>query len=138
MTDSQVYQECRLCPRQCAVDRTNGIGLCGVPASLMVSKAMLHYWEEPCLSGKNGSGAVFFSGCGLGCVFCQNRDISEGKSGLFITEERLTDIFLELEQKGAQNINLVTAVQYTPSVIAALDAARKKGVTVPVVDNSGG
>ena len=130
---------CKLCPRKCGVDRIQGkAGYCGMDGHLRVARAALHMWEEPCISGEKGSGAVFFTGCGLRCCFCQNRDIAIGKSGKEITVDRLSDIFLELEEKGAANINLVTAVQYIPQIIVALEKARKKGFHLPVVYNSSG
>ena len=130
---------CRLCPRKCGVDRIHGkTGYCGMDGQVRVARAALHMWEEPCISGKKGSGAVFFTGCGLRCCFCQNHNIAIGKSGKIITVNRLADIFLELEQKGAANINLVTATQYVPQVIEALEKARDKGFHLPVVYNSSG
>ena len=130
---------CRLCPRKCGVDRIHGkTGYCGMDGQVRVARAALHMWEEPCISGKKGSGAVFFTGCGLRCCFCQNHNIAIGKSGKIIIVNRLADIFLELEQKGAANINLVTATQYVPQVIEALEKARDKGFHLPVVYNSSG
>ena len=130
---------CRLCPRKCGMDRIHGkTGYCGMDGQVRVARAALHMWEEPCISGKKGSGAVFFTGCGLRCCFCQNHNIAIGKSGKIITVNRLADIFLELEQKGAANINLVTATQYVPQVIEALEKARDKGFHLPVVYNSSG
>ena len=96
------------------------------------------YKEEPCLSGRSGSGAVFFSGCALGCIFCQNREIASGKAGLVISEARLAEIFLELQEKGANNINLVTAGHYVPQVIRALACAKSQGLRIPIVYNSSG
>ena len=133
------YRTCRLCPRACGVDRTAGErGVCRVGADLRVARAALHKWEEPCLVGKNGSGAVFFSGCGLGCAYCQNRAISRGEAGAEITVERLSDIFLELQSAEAANINLVTGTQFAPSILSALDRARANGLSLPVVWNTGG
>lgn len=134
-----LYENCTLCPRACHVNRQQGqTGFCQVPAKLMVARAALHMWEEPCISGENGSGAVFFSGCSMGCIFCQNQAIARGQSGKFITIERLADIFLELQSKGAHNINLVTPDHYGPSIIAALDLARKHGLSLPVICNCSG
>ena len=131
--------KCRLCPRECGVDRTDGKrGYCGMDSRIFAARAALHMWEEPCISGERGSGTVFFSGCSLRCCFCQNRDIALGDSGMEITVERLGEIFLELEKKGAANINLVTGTHYVPQIICALDLARAKGMTIPVVYNSGG
>ena len=106
--------------------------------TIRAARAALHMWEEPCISGKKGSGAVFFSGCGLRCCFCQNRDIAIGDSGKEISVERLAEIFLELQEKGAHNLNLVTATQWLPWVLPALDNARARGLTLPVVYNTGG
>ena len=133
------YTDCCLCPRNCHVDRTQGkTGYCGQTDQIRAARAALHMWEEPCISGKKGSGAVFFSGCGLRCCFCQNRDIAIGKSGLEITEDRLAEIFLELQEQGAANLNLVTGAHYVPQIIAALDLAREQGLRLPVVYNSSG
>ncbi len=132
------YTHCTLCPRACGIDRARGHGVCGESNVLRVSRAALHPWEEPCLSGKNGSGTVFFTGCNLGCIYCQNENISHGDHGKAITPERLAEIFLELQAQGAENINLVTAVHFTPHVRAALDRAKNDGLTLPVVYNSSG
>lgn len=133
------YRACRLCPRACGVDRTAGkTGVCRVGAELRVARAALHLWEEPCLTGENGSGTVFFAGCGLGCVYCQNREISRGEAGATVTVERLSEIFLELQSSGAANINLVTGTQFVPSILPALDLARANGLTLPVLWNTGG
>ena len=137
--DADAYRFCRLCPRACGVDRTAGkTGACRVGAELRVARAALHPWEEPCLVGDKGSGAVFFAGCGLGCVYCQNRAISRGEAGAAITVERLATIFLELQEAGAANINLVTGTQFVPSILPALASARERGLSLPVVWNSGG
>ena len=117
---------CTLCPRNCAVDRAGGErGICGQTEQLKVARAALHYWEEPCISGESGSGAVFFSGCALHCVFCQNRSIANGTAGKEITKERLAEIFLELQEKGANNINLVTPGHFAPQITEALRRAKK-------------
>ena len=129
---------CRLCPRDCNVDRKTGYGYCGMTEHIMAARAALHMWEEPVISGKNGSGAVFFSGCPLRCVFCQNHNIAIGKSGKEISMERLVEIFFELEEKGANNINLVTPTHYVPQIIEALEMARKAGLDLPVVYNTSG
>ncbi len=134
----KTYQHCTLCPRACGIDRTAAHGVCGERAALRVSRASLHLWEEPCLSGQIGSGTVFFTGCNLGCVYCQNDGISHGHHGKEISAERLSEIFLELQAQGAANINLVTAVHFVPHVIRALDMARANGLTLPVVYNSSG
>ena len=140
LTDiKDLYKKCRLCPRKCGVNRAVGErGFCGAGANPYVARAALHQWEEPCLSGTNGSGTVFFSGCSLGCVFCQNAEISRGAAGKEIDTARLSDIFLELEEKGAHNINLVSSSHYTPSVIEALDLAKARGLKIPIVYNSSG
>jgi len=132
-------KDCVLCPRECHVDRISGkIGYCKASDKLVVARAALHMWEEPCISGKEGSGTVFFSGCALGCVYCQNRSISKGLSGKIITIERLAEIFLELQDKGANNINLVTPSHYVPHIIEALNISRKRGLTLPIVYNCSG
>ncbi len=140
MNDIQEYKSvCALCPRRCGADRSGGpSGFCGVSDTLTVARAALHYWEEPCVSGENGSGTVFFSGCTLRCVFCQNRAISRGKAGKHISEDRLTEIFLELQEKGAHNINLVTPDHYCREIERSLKKAREKGLRTPVVTNTGG
>lgn len=133
------YENCLLCPRKCGINRSTGqTGVCGVSAKIRVARAALHYWEEPCISGEKGSGAVFFSGCSLHCVFCQNREISDGKAGKVISKERLSDIFLELKAKGANNINLVTPGQYIPDIVWAVRDARRRGMELPIVYNTSG
>lgn len=133
------YENCLLCPRKCRINRAIGqTGVCGVSAEIRVARAALHYWEEPCISGKKGSGAVFFSGCSLHCVFCQNREISDGKAGKVISKERLSDIFIELAGKGANNINLVTPGQYIPDIVWAVNDARSRGMKLPIVYNTSG
>ena len=107
-------------------------------SEVMAARAALHFWEEPCISGTEGSGAVFFSGCTLRCVFCQNHEIAAGAVGKPVTEERLSRIFLELQEEGANNINLVTATQFLPTVIPALQHAKEMGLTIPIVYNTGG
>ena len=138
-TQKTSYAPCTLCPRACHADRTEGQkGRCHVDAQIRVARAALHMWEEPCLSGRSGSGAVFFSGCALGCIFCQNREIASGEAGLVISEARLVEIFLELQEKGANNINLVTAGHYVPQVVRALACAKSQGLRIPIVYNSSG
>lgn len=133
------YKNCRLCPRACGVNRLEGErGFCGMGALPVVARAALHYWEEPCISGENGSGTVFFSGCNLRCIFCQNREISRGQAGKEIGTERLAEIFMELQEKGAHNINLVTGVLFIPSIAEALKQAKEKGLQIPIVYNCGG
>lgn len=132
-------RSCTLCPRMCRVDRTAGEkGFCGMGVAVQGARAALHMWEEPCISGKKGSGAIFFSGCTLKCVFCQNREIAEGKYGKEISSQRLTEIFLELQGNGAANINLVTAGHFVVPVKEALLRAKEQGLAIPVIYNSGG
>ena len=139
MDRTELYRSCRLCPRECKVDRMAGkTGFCGMTSEVMAARAALHFWEEPCISGTEGSGAVFFSGCTLRCVFCQNHEIAAGAVGKPVTEERLSQIFQELQEKGANNINLVTATQFLPTVIPALQHAKEMGLTIPIVYNTGG
>ena len=128
---------CLLCPRRCGAERSahEGRGVCGVGTLPRIARAALHMWEEPCISGTRGSGAVFFSGCGLRCVFCQNEAISHGGQGQDVTPARLAEIFRELEAQGAHNINLVTAAQFVPAVIEALTMYRPQ---IPIVYNSSG
>ena len=132
------YLNCTLCPRACGADRTVSHGFCKESSVLRAARASLHMWEEPPLSGKTGSGTVFFSGCNLGCIFCQNHEIAHENKGKEISPERLAEIFLELQEKGAANINLVTAVHFVPHVIRALDIAKIQGLHIPVVYNSSG
>ena len=130
---------CCLCPRECRADRRAGqAGRCGMTDQLVVARAALHMWEEPCITGRGGSGTVFFSGCALGCVYCQNHEIAAGHAGKQISVERLAEIFLELQAKGAENINLVTAGHFLPQVRKALGLAKAQGLTLPVVYNTGG
>lgn len=137
--DYKALIKCMLCPRKCGVDRINGQrGRCHMGADLVLARAALHYWEETCISGEKGSGAVFFAGCNLGCIYCQNYQISDGSSGETITVERLADIFLELQNQGANNINLVTPTHYVPQIIEALDISKKNGMILPVVYNTSG
>ena len=127
---------CNLCPRNCNVDRSENKGYCGQTDIIKVARASLHMWEEPCISGERGSGTVFFSGCGLRCVFCQNFDIAKGDIGKEITVERLAEIFCELKEKGAHNINLVTGDHFVPEIIKALDIAKANGMDLPIVFNT--
>lgn len=137
--ENTLLQDCTLCPRNCHIDRTNGRkGYCRETEEVVVARAALHMWEEPCISGEKGSGAVFFSGCPVGCVYCQNKTISRGLTGKKITLERLSEIFLELQEQGANNINLVTPSHYVPQIITALSLARQKGLELPIVYNCGG
>ena len=128
---------CSLCPRNCAVDRAAGErGICGQTNEVKAARAALHFWEEPCISGKEGSGTVFFSGCSLHCVFCQNEEIANGTVGKIITIERLAEIFLELQGKGANNINLVTPGHFIPQIKKALTLAKARGLHLPIVYNT--
>lgn len=131
------YETCGLCPRNCKVNRTDGKqGVCKVTSTLKVARAALHYWEEPCISGTKGAGAVFFSGCAMHCVFCQNESIAQGVAGKEISKERLTEIFLELQEKGANNINLVTPGQFVPHIVWSVENARNQGLNLPIVYNT--
>lgn len=129
---------CTLCPRNCKADRSNGqTGFCGQTNEIRAARAALHMWEEPCISGTNGSGTVFFTGCNLKCVYCQNSSIASGKQGKNISVERLSDIFLELQAKGANNINLVTPSHFAPQIAQALILSKKHGLTLPIIYNTG-
>lgn len=134
----RTYKNCRLCPRECAVDRSLKKGYCKTTDKLLVTRAALHIWEEPCISGENGSGTVFFGGCNMGCIYCQNAQIRDGKVGKEISSERLSEIFFELKEKGANNINLVTPTHFVPHIIEALDIAKSKNLNLPIVYNSSG
>lgn len=137
--ESRQMQSCRLCPRECGADRSAGQrGRCQMTARLTAARAALHMWEEPCLSGEEGSGAVFFSGCALGCVYCQNQEIASGRAGKEISVNRLAEIFLTLQEKQANNINLVTAGHFLFPVVRALERAKTQGLRIPVVYNSSG
>lgn len=131
------YEHCTLCPRRCGTDRTKNKGFCGMTSTMYAAKASLHKWEEPCISYKNGAGTVFFSGCNLHCRFCQNNDISNDLKGIPVTPEHLGEIFLSLQDQGADNIDLVTPTHFVPHIIHALDKVRHK-LSIPVVYNSGG
>ena len=130
--------KCELCPRRCGVERGEQRGFCGMGEEVVAARAGLHFWEEPCISGKSGSGTVFFTGCVMRCAFCQNSEISCGGKGREISEERLSEIFLELEDEGAMNINLVNPTHFVPKIKRSLEAAKKRGLRVPIVYNSGG
>lgn len=138
MEDNRL-RECSLCPRNCGANRyTNKTGFCGQSDKVKLARAALHFWEEPCISGEKGSGAVFFSGCSLRCIYCQNYSIAAGNAGREISVERLARIFLELQEKGANNINLVTPGHFLPQIITALEDAKNKGLELPIVYNSSG
>lgn len=135
----KLLEKCELCPRKCGVNRLKGrIGYCGAGKNVKAAKAMLHLWEEPCISGGNGSGAVFFSNCSMSCVFCQNSDISQKHNGKEMSLNRLSEIFMELQERGADNINLVSPTHYIPQIIEALRIAKSKGLSIPVIYNSNG
>ena len=137
MPKDSILANCRLCPRMCGIDRQAGqIGVCGQTAQIKAARAALHMWEEPCISGKNGSGTIFFSGCALHCVFCQNQNIANGTAGTTISIQRLAEIFLELQAQKANNINLVTPGQFVPQIIQAIDIARAEGFFLPIVYNT--
>lgn len=134
-----MMHSCVLCPRRCGVDRVAGErGFCGAAGELSVARAALHFWEEPCLSGTEGAGTVFFTGCNLRCVFCQNYEIAGGAHGAYVSVERLSEIFLELQEKGANNIDLVTPTHEVASIASALVMAKERGLSIPVVYNCGG
>ncbi len=130
------YSACRLCPRNCGVDRTVAEGYCREKSTLHVARASLHMWEEPCISGKSGSGTIFFSGCNMGCVFCQNRRISRGEVGRYIDTGRLIEIFYELKEKDANNINLVTGDMFIPTIRTAIERARDQHFDLPFLLNT--
>ena len=132
-----MIENCMLCPRRCGVDRRESVGFCGAGALARIALVSLHHWEEPCLTGDNGAGTVFFSYCNLRCCFCQNHEISHGGKGVEVTDERLAELFLEQQQRGAATLDLVTPTHYVPQIIHALDMARTKGFRLPVVYNSG-
>ena len=135
----ELSEKCTLCPRKCGANRLSGkTGFCGGGKEVKVARAALHFWEEPCISGESGSGTVFFSGCTMRCIFCQNKEISRGEAGKLISINRLAEIFLELQGKGANNINLVTPMHFSPQITAALDIARKNGLSLPIIWNTGG
>ena len=136
---TELVKNCRLCPRACGADRTKTRGLCGANDRIEAARASLHLWEEPPISGTRGSGTVFFSHCSLGCVFCQNRQISRrDAAGREITIPALASTFLSLQKQGAHNINLVTGAHYVPQIIEALRLARGQGLSIPIVYNSSG
>ena len=146
MSWDKLYENCKLCPRACGVNRLAGqVGFCGQTAELLIARAALHMWEEPCISGSAGSGAVFFNGCSLGCIYCQNYEISgtgmqalREDHGRNVTREHLVTLFLGLQEQGAANINLVTATQFLPHIVWAIPKAREAGLTIPIVYNTSG
>lgn len=136
---SDLLRRCTLCPRECGADRLHGQhGYCTMTAKIHAARAALHMWEEPCISGSNGSGTVFFSGCPLQCLYCQNREIALGKTGKAVSVRRLAEIFLELQSKQAHNINLVTPTHFVPQIVSALHLAKKGGLRLPIVYNTSG
>lgn len=136
--NNKYYEKCELCSRRCGTNRTAGeLGFCKMSDAVYVARADLHFWEEPPISAERGSGTVFFSGCSLGCIYCQNRKISRGIAGSLKTLTDLVDIFLKLQNKGAHNINLVTPTHYVPSIVEAVKIAREQGLNIPIVYNTG-
>ncbi len=127
---------CNLCPRKCNIDRANKSGYCHVSENPTLARAALHFYEEPCISGKSGSGAIFFSGCNMGCIYCQNEEISHGKVGREISDSRLLEIMFELKEKGALNINLVTPTHYVHKLIPLLKEAKNHGLNIPIIYNT--
>lgn len=135
----QILEKCTLCPRECKVNRNEGqLGRCRAGKNIKIALSNLHYYEEPCISGKNGSGTVFFTGCNLSCKFCQNYKVSQEFLGYEITIEDLANEFLKLQNAGAHNINLVTAFAYVPMIVEVLDIAKSKGLNIPLVYNTSG
>ena len=133
-----ILSDCTLCPRACHANRLLGqTGYCGQTAEIMAARASLHYWEEPCISGTSGSGTGFFSGCNLRCVFCQNHNIALGRAGRVISPGHLVEIFLQLQEQGANNINLVTPTHFLPQIVIALEQAKQQGLHLPIVYNTG-
>ena len=132
------YYSCGLCPRECGVDRSKSVGVCTMTDKPALARAALHFWEEPCISGERGSGTVFFSGCAMRCVYCQNRNIATGEVAKEVSAKRLTEIYFELKEKGAHNVNLVTAAHFLPHVVESITDAKKQGIDIPFVYNSSG
>lgn len=136
---TELYRHCTLCPQQCGVDRTAGQrGFCGQPAHIQAARASLHKWEEPCLAGEHGAGTIFFTGCTMDCLFCQNQELKQPGAGWPIGPERFAQICLELQQQGAACLDLVTPTMFLPSLIPALKLAKEQGCTLPVVYNTSG
>lgn len=136
--DMFMYNCCKLCPRSCGVNRNDAISFCNNSSKVKIAKAYLHYYEEPCISGNNGSGTIFFSGCNLRCVYCQNKEISHNNFGANVSIERFAQIMIELQNKKANNINLVTPTHFVPSIIEAIKIARKNGLNIPIIYNTSG
>ena len=136
---NSLLERCTLCPHKCKVNRVKGeIGRCKMTADVKIAIANLHYYEEPCISGKNGSGTVFFTGCNMSCKYCQNYIISQELKGNSISINDLADCFIKLQEKNANNINLVTGVIYVPQIIEAITIAKKRGLNIPIIYNSSG
>ena len=133
-----LISKCEICPRKCKVNRYEKKGYCRCDDKVRIALVSKHYFEEPCISGRNGSGTIFFSNCNLNCVFCQNHDISHGGKGIDVTIERLAEIMLEQQERGANNINLVTPTMYVEQIIKAIDIAKKNGLNIPIVYNTNG
>lgn len=131
-------EKCNICPRNCNVDRSVAVGFCSMSDKVKIARAALQMWEEPCISGEQGSGTVFFSGCNMKCVYCQNKDISTGGFGKEITIRQLAQTFLNLQSQGALNINLVTPTHYTLQIIQAVKLARRQGLALPIIYNTSG
>ena len=135
----ELFSKCRICPRECNANRNKGeLGFCKAPNKMVIGGYHLHLWEEPIITGKKGSGTIFFSHCNLGCIYCQNYDISLNSAGEEISIERLSSIMLELQDKGASNINLVTPTHYAPLIKESIIIAKEKGLNIPIVYNTSG
>ena len=133
-----LISKCEICPRKCKVNRYEKKGYCRCDDKVRIALVSKHYFEEPCISGRNGSGTIFFSNCNLNCIFCQNHDISQGGKGIDVTIERLAEIMLEQQERGANNINLVTPTMYVEQIIKAIDIAKAGGLNIPIVYNTNG
>ena len=133
-----LISKCEICPRKCKVNRYEKKGYCRCDDKVRIALVSKHYFEEPCISGRNGSGTIFFSNCNLSCIFCQNHDISQGGKGIDVAIERLAEIMLEQQERGANNINLVTPTMYVEQIIKAIDIAKKNGLHIPIVYNTNG
>ena len=133
-----LISKCEICPRKCKVNRYEKKGYCRCDDKVRIALVSKHYFEEPCISGRNGSGTIFFSNCNLNCIFCQNHDISQGGKGIDVTIERLAEIMLEQQERGANNINLVTPTMYVEQIIKAIDIAKKNGLNISIVYNTNG
>ena len=133
-----LISKCEICPRKCKVNRYEKKGYCRCDDKVRIALVSKHYFEEPCISGRNGSGTIFFSNCNLNCIFCQNHDISQGGKGIDVTIERLAEIMFEQQERGANNINLVTPTMYVEQIIKAIDIAKKNGLHIPIVYNTNG